>query len=174
MLLNRSRKIAYTATFLAITVIALVAARFLPLSVVPFTLMTICLMLVFKLCGLGWGLLLYLASAGISFLFFPAGLVYCIFAGPHAIALFLLSKVYINNRIVKYAVEYGVLLVFANAAFFGIYCLADTVLFDMSAFVERLGGYYIALAVILSLVFVIYDLAVRFMFGRLSALKVFR
>lgn len=173
--MNPSKKISYTAVFTAISIIAVVGAYFLPLSVFPFMLATLCLLITLNKCGFMWGFLLALICCSVSAAMFPTGFVYIFFAAPHGFVCWLLSKIKLKNPFIKYPLKYLILIVFFSAALVGIYFLADAVLFStaLPVMADIVGGYAL-FTLVATVIFIAYHELFMAGYREIMKLKVLR
>lgn len=180
MHINLSRKIATTAIITAISLALLLvgAIPFSPLTLIAYCACGILIYYTMSKCGIIFGLL-QIAATGLLAFFLLSWLEivwapYIILFAPHAAIAFLLDKLKLKIKIIKYIIRYSIMLLFFNVALRGIFEIANAVLFDMDRFVSLVGGYYFVLAIIMSVVFVIYDQAFGWVFKHLAKSKILK
>lgn len=178
MLLNKSKKIAYTAVLTALGVGFIMLGTFLPLSFVPYLSASLLLFYLFEKCGILYG---FLSGVAVSLLciFFLGGasiayvVPYMVLFAPHSFASYFLNKLPLKNLFLKYLTRYLILLPLFNISLFTIYKLATYILFDMNAFVQIVGAYYI-LALVMNVVFILYDQAFFYIYRQLVRARIFK
>ncbi len=145
-----SRRIAYSATFTAISVAAILISRFVPITVTALLVCAVCYFLSFTVCGLGYGLLTIAASlltafllGGISTVFIFDGLLFA----PYSLIAYFMKK--LPYRGLYAAIRIAIVLIFINAVFAIIYfALTGQVSYDFGALTKRLGGYAVVAAAV--------------------------
>ena len=178
MFLKSSKKIAYTAILSALGLGFIMAGAFLPLSFVPFLGASLLLYYLFEKCGIVFGLLSGVTVSLLSLLLLGgAGIAevipYMVLFAPHSFAAFFLNKLNLKNLVLKYFIRYIILLPLFNISLYAIYRMAAYILFDMNAFIDIVGGYYI-LAIIMNIVFILYDQAFSYIYRQLVKTRIFK
>ncbi|HEY8423367.1 MAG TPA: hypothetical protein VIL23_01230 [Clostridia bacterium] len=177
MFLNKSKKIAYTAVLTALGVGFIMLGAFLPLSFVPFLGASLLLFYLFEKCGIIYGLMSGIAVSLLCVLFLGGNIAqvvpYMVLFAPHSLASYFLNKLHIKKPFLKYLTRYLILIPLFNISLYTIYRLAAFVLFDMNAFIHIVGAYYI-LAIIMSVVFILYDQAFFYIYRQLVRARIFR
>lgn len=178
MLLNKSKKIAYTAILTALGVGFIMLGAFLPLSFVPFLGAALLLYYLFEKCGILYGLISGICVSLLCVLFLGGASIaqvvpYMVLFAPHSFAAYFLNKLQIKRAWLKYLTRYLILLPLFNISLFTIYKLATFVSFDMNAFVHIVGAYYI-LAIIMNVVFILYDQTFFYIYRQLVKARIFK
>lgn len=148
---SSAKKIAYSATFTAVSVVAIVASRYLPITITALLACSVCYFLCLKRCGIGYGLLCIVASLVVSFVLGGVGTVFLLDAvlfAPYSLLAFLMKKLPYFGK--KAMIRAGIIVIFANIVFALIYyLLASHISYDFVVMSERFGGYAV-LAVMVS------------------------
>lgn len=178
MFLRNSKKIAYTAILSALGLGFIMAGAFLPLSFVPFLAASLLLYYLFEKCGIIFGLLSGVTVSLLSLLFlggagFAEVIPYIVLFAPHSFAIFFLNKLNLKNLVLKSFIRYIILLPLFNISLYAIFRMATYVLFNMNAFVDIVGGYYV-LAIIMNIVFILYDQTFSYIYRQLVKTKIFK
>jgi hypothetical protein len=178
MFLKNSKKIAYTAILSALGLGFLMLGTFLPLSFVPFLAASLLLYYLFEKCGIIFGLLSGVTVSLLSLLFLGGASIaevipYMVLFAPHAFATFFLNKLNLNNKVLKYFIRYIILLPLFNISLYAIFTMATYILFNMNAFVDIVGNYYV-LAIIMNIVFILYDQTFFYIYRQLVKSRIFR
>jgi len=155
---SNSRKIAYSATLTAISVIAVIVSRFLPITLSALLVCCACYFFAFFVCGFGYGILTIIASlltaffvSGVSTVLIFAGLVFA----PYSIIAFFMKKVYYYK---EGALIRGVVCTaFANIVFAILYFLLQKFIsYDLSLLSNKVGGYAVV-AILVSVFAIVTD-----------------
>lgn len=178
MFLKNSKKIAYTAILSALGLGLIMIGVFLPLSFVPFLGASLLLYYIFEKCGIVFGLLSGATVSLLSILFLGGASIaevipYMVLFAPHSFATFFLNKLNLKNLALRYFIRYIILLPLFNISLYAIYRMATYILFDMNAFVDIVGGYYV-LAIIMNIVFILYDRTFFYIYRQLVKARIFR
>jgi len=146
-----ARKIAYAATFTAVSVVAIVASRYLPVTLTALLACSVCYFLCLMRCGIGYGLLCITASLVFSFILGGVGTVFLLDAvlfAPYSLLAYLMKKLRYSGKTA--VIRAGIIVVFANIVFALIYYLLTShISYDFAVMAEKFGGYAV-LAVIVS------------------------
>lgn len=146
-----ARKIAYAATFTAVSVVAIVASRYLPVTLTALLACSVCYFLCLMRCGIGYGLLCITASLVVSFILGGVGTVFLLDAvlfAPYSLLAYLMKKLRYSGKTA--VIRAGIIVVFANIVFALIYYLLTShISYDFAVMAEKFGGYAV-LAVIVS------------------------
>lgn len=145
-----ARKIAYSATFTAVSVVAIVASRYLPVTLTALLVCSVCYFLCLIRCGIGYGLLCITASLVASFILGGVGTVFLLDAvifAPYSLLAYFIKKLrYLGKTAV---IRAGIIVIFANIVFaLTYYLLASHISYNFSVMGERFG--YAVLAVMVS------------------------
>ena len=178
MLLNKSKKIAYTAILTALGVGLIMLGAFLPLSFVPFLGAALFLFYLYEKCGVLYGVLSGIGVSLLSILLLGGASIaqvvpYMVLFAPHSFASYFLNKIPLKKPFLKYLTRYSILLPLFNISLYTIYKIATFVLFDMNAFVQIVGAYYI-LALIMNVVFILYDQTFFYIYRLLVKARIFK
>lgn len=156
--MSLSRKIAYSATFTAFSVIAVVISRFLPLTFFALIAPCVCCFLACIVCGLGYGFLTVIASLLTAFLLSGINTVFILDAIlflPYSLVAYFMRK--IKYRGVGMAIRSVTVIAMANVAVAICYfALSKFMDFDLSVVLQKIGGYAV-FAVMFSVAAVIID-----------------
>ena len=146
-----ARKIAYAATFTAVSVVAIVASRYLPVTLTALLACSVCYFLCLMRCGIGYGLLCITASLVVSFILGGVGTVFLLDAvlfAPYSLLAYLMKKLRYSGKTA--VIRAGIIVVIANIVFALIYYLLTShISYDFAVMAEKFGGYAV-LAVIVS------------------------
>jgi len=155
---STSRKVAYSATFTAVSALAILASRFLPIVATALLVCLVCYFLSFIICGFGYGLITIAASLLTAFFSGGFGTVFIfdlLLFAPYSIIAFFMRKLSYNGA--KAVIRVAITVIFVNIVFAIIYfALASYISLDFTVFSKKLGGYAV-LAVVLSVVAIITD-----------------
>lgn len=159
------RRIAYSAVGTALSVVMIVLACYLPLTVLPLVLISLCLNIVYRRCGIAFGLVSTVAVAGLGFLFcighIGVMLTVCIVFLPYSLICYFLRNTDYSG-VKKGFIRGGVMTAFISVAFMGLYFLADMVaeFLDIGGFLERFDSIvlpYLIVNAVLAVAIVIVD-----------------
>ncbi len=161
---SAGRKAAYTAVSSALSVIAIVTACYLPVTVLPLITISLAVSVVADKCGAGWGVLSMAVSAGIGTLACFGHVGIMIVAG---LVFYPFSLLCIPLRPFDYSSVKGVVIrvlsmtALASLSFLGLFLLASQIadFINLEAVFERIGtaAAYVVLNVALAAAFVIVD-----------------
>lgn len=167
--INNSRKVAYSAVAVALSLTMIALSTYVPIfSVAPLVIVSLSWNIVMEKCGLGYGIASMLATIALGFLVsIGAGFSIMIVVG---VAFVPYSLVAFFMRNIDYSKSYGiiraiVLLVVASLSFLAMFLLTEAVLgyIDImeiisTIFADNIVIGYIVLNVASAIAFIIIDL----------------
>lgn len=150
---------------MAIATVCIILTNIIPLRISLLMFAALCYYIAFEKSGWIFGCLAIVASLLIAFFSFGISssfLLTSIVFAPYSILTFGIKKFYYTKPVTA-AIRVVIMIVFANIALMLIFFLAKYIAFDFTEAISILHGYFV-LAIIVSVLFVIFD----FLFNQLS------
>lgn len=167
---SRSRRVAYAAVGTAISVVMMVLTCYLPLTVAPLVMISLCYNVVTDKCGVGYGIMTVLASVGLGFLCCAANvavlLIVVIVFVPYSALCLLLGRLRLDYGGVRKALIRGVsIAAFAALEVLFIYLLGGIVadFIDLAGLMSAIGSLAVGYVVVTLLAIVVF-LCIDFLF----------
>ena len=163
------RKIAYTAVGTALSLIMIAMTCYLPLTVAPLVMISLCYNIVADKCGIGYGVLCMLASVGLGFVICIGAigvmLIVVVVFVPYSIICVFLRK--FDYSSIKYAlIRIGIIAVFAALETFFVYLLGSLGVgyVDFGAIIDKVGGAFAVGYLVITLIVIVLFIAIDWMF----------
>ena len=167
--LSNGRKISYAAVGTAIAVVMMVLTCYLPVTVAPLVMISLCYNIVSEKCGLGYGILTILASVGLGFLCCIGSIgvmiVVVVVFVPYSL-LCLPMKRLDYSSVKKAAIRIVIIAAFAALAVQFVFLLGANVAgyIDLAALMSDIGGSFAIGYIVVTLVAVILFVCIDLLF----------
>lgn len=167
--LSSGRKIAYAAVGTAIAVVMMVLTCYLPVTVAPLVMISLCYNIVSDKCGLGYGIMTILASVGLGFLCCMANigvmLVVVIVFVPYSLICLPMKKLDYSSPKKAFA-RIAVISVFAALSVLFVYLLGGLVAgyVDLGSLMANIGSSFALGYIVVTLVAVVLFVCVDLLF----------
>lgn len=163
--LSQARKITYSATAAAIAMVMMILTCYLPLTVAPLVMISLCYNVVIDRCGFGYGIMTMLVSVGLGFLCCAANvgvlLIVAVVFVPYSFVCVPLKKLDYSG-LKKALVRIAVITVFAALEVLFVFLLGNLVTdyIDIAGMIESIGNFaagYIVVTIVAVILFVCVD-----------------
>lgn len=165
--LSTARAISFTAMFTAISIVMMVLTCYLPLTIAPLVVISLCYNLAYEKCGIAYGVMCMIASVGLGFLCCSANLgilliVTIVFVPYSALSLFMKKLDY--STLFKGAIRVIIVASFSALEVLFIYLLSAQVasFIDINGIIAYLrldlAVGYLVITLIAMAIFVCVDL----------------
>ena len=167
--LSSGRKIAYAAVGTAIAVVMMVLTCYLPITVAPLVMISLCYNIVSDKCGLGYGIMTILASVGLGFLCCMGNLgvmlVVVVVFVPYSLLCLPLKRLDYSS-LKKAFIRIAVIAVFAALAVLFVFLLGANVAgyIDLGALMSDIGGSFAIGYIVVTLAAIILFVCVDLLF----------
>ena len=167
-----ARNVAITGTLTAISVVMMALTCYLPLTIAPLVVISLCYNLAFEKCGVPYGVMGILASVGVGFLVCAANveilLIVTVVFVPYSLLSLLMRKLDYSTM-KKAIVRIVIVTAFGALEVLFVYLLGALVAgyIDLSGIIGKIGGEFALGYVIITLISIIIFVCVDLLFMRL-------
>lgn len=171
--LSSARKVAYAAVGTAIAVVMMVLTAYLPITVAPLVMISLCYNIVTEKCGLVYGIMTILASIGLGLLCCMANigvmLVVVVVFVPYSLLCLPLKKLDYTS-VKKALIRIAVIAVFAALCVLWVFLLGSLVagFIDLNELMSNIGGSFAVGYIVVTLIAVILFVCVDLLFINLG------
>lgn len=174
---SQGRKIAYTAVGTALSLVMIALTCYLPLTVAPLVMVSLCYNIVAEKCGIGYGILCMMASVGLGFVVCIGAigvmLIVVVVFVPYSIICVFLRKIDFSS-IKNTLIRIGIIAAFAALETFFVYLLGSLIVgyVDFGAIIDKIGSAFAVGYLVITLIVVVLFIAIDWMFVTFSKIIV--
>lgn len=167
--LSGGRKIAYSAVGTAIAVVMMVLTCYLPLTVAPLVMISLCYNIVSEKCGLGYGIMTIIASVGLGLLCCMSNigvmLIVAVVFVPYSLICLPLKKLDYSS-LKKALIRIVIIAAFGALCVLWVYLLGSIVagFVDLESLIGNIGSSFAIGYTVITLIAVILFVCVDLLF----------
>lgn len=166
---SQGRKVAYTAVGAALSLVMITLTCYLPLTVAPLVMISLCFNIVAEKCGIGYGVLCMAVSVGLGFVIcigaIAVMLIVVVVFVPYSLVCVLLRKLDYSS-LKKTLIRIGVVTAFAALETFFVYLLGSLIVgyVDFMAIIDKFGGVFAVGYLLITLIVIALFVAIDWMY----------
>ncbi len=171
--LTDGRKLAYSSTAAAISIVMTVLTCYLPITVAPLVMISLCYNIVMERCGLSYGIMTIVTSVGLGFLCSAANIAVLLMVAvvfvPYSLICAAIRK-FDYSTIKTACLRIAVVSVFAALDVLFVFLLGALVAdyADIASLISRIGNNFALGYIFVTLIAVLLFVCIDWLFVRLS------